>query len=640
MAEVRTHYWIPQLRRQVQEVIRRCIPCQRVNNLPYRYPELPDLPSRRVVRSGPFQHVGIDYFGPITVKSNEESDKAYGVIITCTTTRLIHLECVTDMSTVQLLDALRRFFARRGVPETITSDNAPYFILGDQILRDAASASVANTTVAATMATNGIAWKMITPYAPWQGAFYERLIKIIKHSVIKTIEKKVLSLGGLTTLLIEIEGILNTRPLTYQEDCREDRPTLRPVDFIQRDMNITYPMDGLDPSADDADCYPPEESFQLRTRAQAKEALHSSCQFTERFWKIWSEKYLTALREQHTRRLALKNDTPKVPTPGTVVLLVDPNLLRNTWKIGRITKLNPSKDSAIREVELILPNRRKTRRPINLLVPLELDGRAEEHIGFQQQAEESIDARKPTTHRYNLRRRNSTNNNLLLSSTFITVIYAMALVGIATSVSNPTCPHESYDEILDFNISPPRNPPSYSPRDLMETAHVSTILPIISNLYSDCLIPISLPSQLIRNDLYSSYPARVLHIRQSIEKAPTTQMQNCAAQKLLSGNQELKRTSFTSKSLSECLCSKLTSERPEQKKSNGTLNNTNNSSTNKKMQPRFIMDSRSSELLPREYSDRALSTTNSNDDMGNLKITECCRIMSECYHICYQFSLW
>ncbi|WKY06610.1 hypothetical protein Q1695_006637 [Nippostrongylus brasiliensis] len=78
MAEVRTHYWIPQLRRQVQKVIRRCIPCQRMNNLPYRYPELPDLPSRRVVRSRPFQHVGIDYFGPITVKSNEESDKAYG----------------------------------------------------------------------------------------------------------------------------------------------------------------------------------------------------------------------------------------------------------------------------------------------------------------------------------------------------------------------------------------------------------------------------------------------------------------------------------------------------------------------------------------------------------------------------------
>nr|CDJ88349.1 Integrase domain containing protein [Haemonchus contortus] len=96
-----------------------------MNNLPYRYPALPDLPSRRVTKSRPFQHVGIDYFGPIAIESGKDKSKAYGIIITCTVTRLIHLQCVPDMSTVQLLDALRRFLARRGVPETITYDNAP-----------------------------------------------------------------------------------------------------------------------------------------------------------------------------------------------------------------------------------------------------------------------------------------------------------------------------------------------------------------------------------------------------------------------------------------------------------------------------------------------------------------------------------
>ncbi|KAK6761731.1 hypothetical protein RB195_022712 [Necator americanus] len=166
MAKVRENSRIPQLRRQVQKILRRCVPCQKMNNLPFRYPEMSDLPTRRVTRTRPFQHVGIDYFGPITTKqAREERDKAYGIIITCTVTRLIHMDCVRDMSTENLLHALRRFFARRGVPETITSDNGPYFLLANQILNDAA-AQATNKTVAQFMASKGILWKTNTPYAP------------------------------------------------------------------------------------------------------------------------------------------------------------------------------------------------------------------------------------------------------------------------------------------------------------------------------------------------------------------------------------------------------------------------------------------------------------------------------------------
>ncbi|KAL6723514.1 hypothetical protein Aduo_018508 [Ancylostoma duodenale] len=87
MARVREEYWIPQLRRHVQKILRRCVPCQRMNNLPFRYPQLPDLPAQRVTRSRPFQHVGIDYFGPLSIKAGESgTSNTYGIIITCTTT--------------------------------------------------------------------------------------------------------------------------------------------------------------------------------------------------------------------------------------------------------------------------------------------------------------------------------------------------------------------------------------------------------------------------------------------------------------------------------------------------------------------------------------------------------------------------
>lgn len=41
------------------------------------------------------------------------------------------------MSTTQLLNALRSFFAKRGAPTSITSDNGLSFLLGEEILRAA-----------------------------------------------------------------------------------------------------------------------------------------------------------------------------------------------------------------------------------------------------------------------------------------------------------------------------------------------------------------------------------------------------------------------------------------------------------------------------------------------------------------------
>ncbi|KJH40158.1 hypothetical protein DICVIV_13912, partial [Dictyocaulus viviparus] len=71
MANVRQKFWIPKLRQMAQKVIRRCVACQKMNNLPYKYPNMDDLPEFRVRRTRPFEHVGIDYFGPIEAKRND-----------------------------------------------------------------------------------------------------------------------------------------------------------------------------------------------------------------------------------------------------------------------------------------------------------------------------------------------------------------------------------------------------------------------------------------------------------------------------------------------------------------------------------------------------------------------------------------
>ncbi|EYC30360.1 hypothetical protein Y032_0005g2607 [Ancylostoma ceylanicum] len=163
MSLVRQSFWIPKLRAQVTRVIRRCIPCQKFNNLPYKYPEQGDLPAHRVCRSRPFAHVGLDDFGPLSIRQCDGTEgKSYGCIITCMATRLIHLDVVSDLSTTAFLMMLHRFFARCGLPEAITSDNAPTFTLGETILGECLCAIKNDPAVERTITNREIQWKHIT----------------------------------------------------------------------------------------------------------------------------------------------------------------------------------------------------------------------------------------------------------------------------------------------------------------------------------------------------------------------------------------------------------------------------------------------------------------------------------------------
>lgn len=75
-----------------------------------------------------------------------------------------------------------------------------------------------------------------------EGAVYERLIKSIKHSLGKTIGNRTLTTEELMTLMTEIEGSLNTRPLTYQDGIYDEMRPLRPIDFLVKDLEVTYPL--------------------------------------------------------------------------------------------------------------------------------------------------------------------------------------------------------------------------------------------------------------------------------------------------------------------------------------------------------------------------------------------------------------
>ncbi|KAK6743195.1 hypothetical protein RB195_010452 [Necator americanus] len=111
--------------------------------------------------------------------------------------RLIRLDLVPGVSAVAFLKMLRRFFARRDAPQTITSDNAITFALGDVVLLGCFETAGNDPT--------------------WQGGVYERLIRSVKLEMYKSLGKMTRSKEQLGTLIIEIKGMLNTRPLNKFE---------------------------------------------------------------------------------------------------------------------------------------------------------------------------------------------------------------------------------------------------------------------------------------------------------------------------------------------------------------------------------------------------------------------------------------
>lgn len=68
------------------------------------------------------------------------------------------------------------------------------------------------------MANNGIMWKFIVVKAAWWGGFWECLVQTVKHALKKVIGRSCLSFEELSTLLTEVENIVNARPLTYVYD--------------------------------------------------------------------------------------------------------------------------------------------------------------------------------------------------------------------------------------------------------------------------------------------------------------------------------------------------------------------------------------------------------------------------------------
>uniref|UniRef100_A0A182NGH9 DUF5641 domain-containing protein n=1 Tax=Anopheles dirus TaxID=7168 RepID=A0A182NGH9_9DIPT len=141
--------------------------------------------------------------------------------------------------------------------------------------------------------------------------------------------------------LIEVEFIINSRPLTDVPVDREEDSPLTPNHLLLGSSCGAKPIASFDPSTE-----------------AIKNTWKTSQVYADTFWRKWVACYLPTL----TKRTKWF-DTVKPIKEGDVVLIVDETLPRGCWPKGRVVKATESKDGATRKVHVLTASGKIIERP-------------------------------------------------------------------------------------------------------------------------------------------------------------------------------------------------------------------------------------------------------------------------------------
>nr|CAI5827413.1 unnamed protein product [Callosobruchus analis] len=131
ISSLRNQFWPVAARNLAMSTVRNCMRCFRFNAEAVQ-PIMGDLPRDKITPTSPFLNTGVDYAGPFTIRIRKgrgsKTEKCYVAVFVCFSTKAIHLELVSSLSSDAFLNCLRRFIARRGKPNKIYSDNGTNFV--------------------------------------------------------------------------------------------------------------------------------------------------------------------------------------------------------------------------------------------------------------------------------------------------------------------------------------------------------------------------------------------------------------------------------------------------------------------------------------------------------------------------------
>ncbi|XP_074101283.1 uncharacterized protein LOC141528903 [Cotesia typhae] len=331
---LRRQCWILGGRAPIKSFIQHCLVCARIRAVRTQQLMAP-LPSSRVTPSIVFETTGVDYAGPITLKTFEgrgaKKFKGWIAVFVCFSTSAIHLEAVSDYSTEGFLKAFRRFTSRRGICKTLHSDCGTNLKGADNELKRLFSKATSESKELQRLLTNdGTNWKFNPPGAPHMGGKWEAAVKSVKRHLQLSISETSFTFEDFSTLLAQVEAVLNSRPLSALSDDPEDLSALTPGHFIRGAALNSIP----EPSLTSVN----ESRLSQFQRIQER---------FQQFWNRWSTECLSA--HQSISKWRNQQDDIKL---GSLVLITDERLPPSKWPLARVIQLHPGKDGLTRVVTL------------------------------------------------------------------------------------------------------------------------------------------------------------------------------------------------------------------------------------------------------------------------------------------------
>ncbi|GFV54352.1 integrase catalytic domain-containing protein [Trichonephila clavipes] len=196
-----------------------------------------NLPKERVRENFSFDCSGIDFIGPFWIKSNTQRKsslyKAYVAIFVCFVTKAVHFELVSDLTTLAFIASLKRFISRRGRPSLIFSDNGKTFIGTNTELKRLFKLAInPDLELAGFLVNENINWIFLPHRAPNFGGLGEVGVKSLKFHFKREAGNSSFTYEEFLTIMTQIEGILNSRPLTPLSTDMDDLLVLTPEHLL------------------------------------------------------------------------------------------------------------------------------------------------------------------------------------------------------------------------------------------------------------------------------------------------------------------------------------------------------------------------------------------------------------------------
>ncbi|GFY33697.1 integrase catalytic domain-containing protein [Trichonephila clavipes] len=245
--------------------------------------------------------------------------------------KTVHIELVLDLTSQAFIAALKRFMARRGKCAKLFSDNGKNFVgASNEIKKLLEIVRKPDEKLANYLAAEGIQWKFIPARSPNFGGLWEAAIKSCKYHLKRVVNGINLTYEELLTVTVQIEGILNSRPLCPLSNNDDDFQVLTPAHFlINRSLNSL------------------EEPNLTKCKESNLKKWQKITKIVQLMWKFWSRNYLNQL-QQRGKWMFEKNNV-KI---GDLVLIIEENLPTYKWALGRIVELYYGEDKKVRVVKI------------------------------------------------------------------------------------------------------------------------------------------------------------------------------------------------------------------------------------------------------------------------------------------------